>query len=206
MLCKNNLHIYHKVPHGMLPGRSKTCESIREFYVYAQKRKVGSNMVKTQKHKLWYLKECVCVYVCVHSALPLWERGMGGRTTSKRGWEELPLLGAGTKQQAAVCGRGRIAGRRGEGQCQGRGALCVLLAVAAPLRSRGHTPGSFDDSFVCAWRAAMSRLCRLSWQLCSATNRHIHAKKGWRWKLVDSLHKKKKKERKSCYMFAPCLG
>lgn len=75
---------------------------------------------------------------------------MGGRATLKRIQEKLPLLGAGTKQQAAMCGRGRIAGRQGEGQCQWRGSLCVLLAVAAPLRSGGHTPGSFDDSFVCA--------------------------------------------------------
>lgn len=45
-------------------------------------------------------------------------------------------------------GGGRIVGRQGEGQCQWRGSLCVLLAVAAPLRSGGHTPGSLDDSFV----------------------------------------------------------
>lgn len=80
---------------------------------------------------------------------------------------------------------GRRVGRQGEGQYQWWVSLCVLSVVAAPLRSGGHTPGSFDDSFVYAWRAAMSQACRLSWQLCCAANKctdiHIHRHKDENW-------------------------
>lgn len=96
-----------------------------------------------------------------------------------------PTLGTGGRAASRTCSSwkegflGRIAGRQGGGQCQWRGSLCVLLAVAAPLRSGGHTPGSLDDSFVWAWRAAMSQACRLSWQLRPETNSQ---KTRWRTK------------------------
>lgn len=83
---------------------------------------------------------CLCVKEG-HGWQGYLEKEMRGTSSS---WSRHKAAGSGAWDG------GRIAGRRSEGQCQGRGALCVLLAVAAPLRSGGHTPGPFDDSFVCA--------------------------------------------------------
>ncbi|CAB1423080.1 unnamed protein product [Pleuronectes platessa] len=63
-----------------------------------------------------------------------------------------------------------MAGSGGEGQCEGRASLCVLLALAAPPRSSGHTPGPFNHSFVFGWRTSMRRARRLSGQLWSETH------------------------------------
>lgn len=64
--------------------------------------------------------------------------GTGGRAASRKVAEK----------EGGPGGWGGGGGRQAEGQCQRPGSLCVLLAVAAPLRSGGHTPGSLDDSFV----------------------------------------------------------